>query len=104
MYSTRVVEAIEIPSDVKQVEATSLYAVLAQVPDRRGLRGRRYSAGVVLTLLLLAKLAGESKLSGIAHWVRLHLASIAQALDVPAGRLPCANTYAYVCEQLTSTT
>jgi predicted transposase YbfD/YdcC len=103
MYSSSVshaVEAIEVPSDMASVEASSLYAVLSQVADHRGRRGRRYSAGVVLTLLTLAKLAGESTISGIAHWVRLHLACIGQGLPVAAGRLPCANTYSYVCEHI----
>ena len=100
MDSTRAVDAIEIPCDAGDVAARSLYGVLTQVRDRRGLRGRRYSAGLVLTLLTLAKMAGESKVSGSAHWVRLHLESICQELNLPHQRLPCANTYTYVCEQI----
>jgi hypothetical protein len=41
MDSSRVIEAIEIPSAVAQVEASSLYAVLSQVGDQRARRGRR---------------------------------------------------------------
>jgi predicted transposase YbfD/YdcC len=55
---------------------------------------------VVLTLLTLAKLAGESTLSGVAHWVRLHMACVCQELPVAEGGLPCANTYKYVCAHI----
>lgn len=76
----------------------SLYALLRQVPDYRAKRGRRYEAATVLVIVLLAKLAGESTLSGIAHWARLREAWLKEVLGVK--RLPCANTYAYVCAHL----
>jgi hypothetical protein len=60
--------------DVHEIEREheqSLYALLRQVPDYRAKCGRRYEAATVLVILLLAKLAGESTLSGIAHWARL---------------------------------
>lgn len=76
----------------------SLYALLRQVPDYRAKRGRRYEAATVLVIVLLAKLAGESTLSGIAHWARLREAWLTEVLGVR--QLPCANTYAYVCAHL----
>lgn len=76
----------------------SLYEVLRQVPDYRAKRGRRYEAATVLVILLLAKLAGESSVSGIAHWARLREAWLKATFGLT--RLPCANTYAYVCAHL----
>jgi hypothetical protein len=81
---------------VQQVQ--SLYELLRQVPDYRHQRGRRYEAATVLVILLLAKLAGESTVSGIAHWARLREAWLKGALGLK--RLPCTNTYHYICAHL----
>lgn len=79
----------------------SLYAYLQQVTDGRAKRGRRYEAALVLTLMILAKLAGERTVSGIAQWVRLRQVWLGEVLAVT--RLPCANTYAYICAHLDPT-
>lgn len=78
--------------------AASLYAVLKEVPDRRKRRGRRYELAMVLTCLLLAKLAGETSLLGIAEWVRYRKAWLGEVFA--SERFPCANTYCNVCKQL----
>lgn len=79
-------------------QVRSLYDLLRQVPDYRQKRGRRYEAATVLVILLLAKLAGEQTLSGIAHWARLREVWLKEVLGLK--RLPCANTYAYICAHL----
>jgi predicted transposase YbfD/YdcC len=76
----------------------SLYQVLQSVPDGRCMRGRRYEAALVLTLLLVAKLAGEQTMAGIAEWVRQRKELVGQWL--PLKRVPCANTYRYVCAHI----
>jgi predicted transposase YbfD/YdcC len=89
---------MDCTTEVADEHVQSLYALLRQVPDYRAKRGRRYEAATVLVILLLAKLAGESSLSGIAHWARLREAWLRETLGVQ--RLPCANTYAYICAHL----
>lgn len=74
----------------------SLYAHFQSVTDYRKLRGRRYEAAVVLTLLVLAKITGEKKISGIAHWVKLRGGWLCEKLQAKHGHLPCLNTYRYV--------
>jgi predicted transposase YbfD/YdcC len=76
----------------------SLYAALQKVPDSRCKRGRRYPAAVVLTLLLLAKMAGEQSIAGIADWVNERKELLGQWL--PLVRAPCANTYRYICAHI----
>jgi len=78
----------------------TLYERLQRVPDQRKQRGKRYEAAVVLTLLVLAKLAGETKMSGIAQWARLRAEWLSQVLTLHAGKAPCANTYQYVCDHI----
>ena len=78
----------------------SLYERLQRVPDRRKPRGKRYEAAIVLTLLVLAKLAGEKQVSGIAEWARLRASWLSEVLPLRSGKLPCANTYQYVCDHI----
>ncbi len=78
----------------------SLYGHMQRVQDRRGRRGRRYEAATVLTLMALAKLAGETTLSGIAHWVRLRGDWLQGVVPLRDRRLPCSNTYQYICERV----
>jgi DDE_Tnp_1-associated len=61
----------ELPPNLEEVDAHSMYAAFEKITDGRCKRGIRYSVTLILTLILLAKLAGEPKLSGVAHWARL---------------------------------
>jgi predicted transposase YbfD/YdcC len=81
-----------------QAQICSLYQRLQAVPDYRGKRGRRYEAATVMVIVLLAKLAGEESVSGIAEWARLRAPWLQSVLGI--ARLPCANTYAYICAHL----
>jgi predicted transposase YbfD/YdcC len=93
-------EQIVIPVGAQAADVQTLYAVLAQVQDKRKARGKRYEAALVLTLLLLAKMSGESRLSGIAQWARLRLEWVQAHLPLPRASLPCGNTYHNVCDQI----
>jgi hypothetical protein len=62
-----------IPEGATKADAQTLHEVLAGVSDKRKPRGKRYSAALVLTLLLLAKMSGECGLSGVEQWVRLRI-------------------------------
>lgn len=76
----------------------SLYEKLQAVPDHRCKRGRRYEAATVMVIVLLAKMAGEESISGIAEWASLREGWLKEALGLR--RLPCANTYAYISRHL----
>jgi predicted transposase YbfD/YdcC len=93
-------DQIVIPAGAKDADAQTLYNVLAQVTDRRKRRGKRYEAALVLTLLLLAKMSGESGLSGIAQWARLRIKWVQAHLPLPRNCLPCGNTYHNVCDHI----
>ncbi len=75
-----------------------LERALQAVTDSRGKRGRRYEAATVLTVMVLAKMAGEQTWSGIAQWVRLRLGWLQEAVALP--KAPCANSYRYICEHI----
>jgi len=82
------------------VDLASLYAALAGLHDQRKARGIRYALVTVLTYLVLAKLAGQDTLSGIADWVRLRQETLVQAFPLKKLRAPCANTYRNILEQV----
>jgi predicted transposase YbfD/YdcC len=47
----------------------SLYDFLEQIPDTRSKHGRQYPLALLLIWMIIAKLCGEDKPSGIAEWV-----------------------------------
>lgn len=84
--------ALALPDAPPPGDPASLVALLAQLPDPRKRRGQRYPLAAVLAVMILAKLAGETSVSGIAQWGRLRAAWLCPLLQVPRTRLPCANT------------
>lgn len=64
----------------------------AQLPDNRSKRGRIYPLSMVVVLLVLAKLAGEDKPSGMARWIRERQELLWPLFDWPHRRMPCLNT------------
>jgi len=82
------------------VPLTALYEAFKQVTDGRKKRGCRYTLALLLTLLLLARLAGETDLGAAAQWIRLRKGWISQHLHLTRGSLPCAGTYAYALERI----
>jgi predicted transposase YbfD/YdcC len=80
-------------------EVKSLYAAFQKLRDGRKRRGRRYELAVILTLSVLAKLAGEDEPEGMAEWVRLRGESLRQELGLVRERMPHAVTYRRVLGQ-----
>src|SRR5437588_3906856 len=98
-YST-IAETLAQVRPSSQADALTLYKALEQVRDGRKKRGVRYRLALVLTLIVLAKLAGETSLSGVAQWVRERKESLAQALQLPGTHFPCVATYRNVLRQV----
>jgi hypothetical protein len=48
-----------------------LYAVLDQINDKRHEKGKRYTIGILLIVVILAKLCGEDTPYGIAEWAKM---------------------------------
>ena len=78
------------------VHLDSLFAALATLTDRRDARGLRYALVTVLVYILLAKLAGEDHLRGIAQWVALRKEALADVLGLAKPQAPHATTYSRV--------
>ena len=74
------------------IDAASLYCAFEQVTDGRKKKGKRYPLPLLLTLLLLGKLAGETTVSGIVDGVKERQAWLRAQLDWPK-RFPTNSTY-----------
>jgi predicted transposase YbfD/YdcC len=75
------------------IDALSLYAYFLRLIDRRGRQGRRYELALVLVAIVLAKLGGEDKPSGIAEWVRARKELFIEVFGLKRARMPGHNTY-----------
>lgn len=71
----------------------SLIAALMGLKDLRDARGLRYALVTVLVFVILAKLAGEDFLRGIAQWVSEHQTELAAVLGLAKVQAPSYTTY-----------
>src|SRR5256885_7950338 len=83
---------IELPSSLEEVDAHSVYAAFEKIPDGRCKRGIRYPVALILTLIVLAKLTGEPKLSGVSQWARLRGKWLNEVLPLQQTNWPAAST------------
>jgi DDE_Tnp_1-associated/Transposase DDE domain len=70
----------------------SLLERLADLPDPRGRHGCVYPFVPLLTLCLVAILAGHTSVAAIAQFGRLRGKRLGHALGFPHGKMPCPNT------------
>src|SRR5215831_66344 len=81
---------------LEPVAVASLYKALQRLSDARRDQGKRYELALILCLLVLAKLAGETSLSGATEWIRHHAAVLAERFGLRRQRMPCQMTYCNV--------
>jgi predicted transposase YbfD/YdcC len=93
MNYSMVEEARELAGWSKEGEALSIYQALSQIEDRRRKKGKRYSLALLLTCILLAKMAGETTLQAIAEWIRFRGSWLREVLPETRATFPCAATY-----------
>jgi predicted transposase YbfD/YdcC len=74
------------PVAVDEAGVARLMGFLAQVPDRRALRGRRYPLPYLLALPMLAMPAGHLDLAAVAEWVTDAPDALLLTLGAPTGR------------------
>ncbi len=80
-------------------EVGSLFEAFTGLHDQRDARGLRYALDTILVYVLLAKLAGENQLRGIAQWVRRRATVLAEFLALAKPQAPHATTYSRILGQ-----
>jgi predicted transposase YbfD/YdcC len=96
MNYTMVDEARELAGWSAESEAFSVYQAMQQLTDTRSDQGKRYSLALLLTCVLLAKMAGETTLQATAEWIRLRSGWLQHILPDTRATFPCAATYSNV--------
>jgi predicted transposase YbfD/YdcC len=76
------------------IDAASLYKAFEQVKDGRGKKGKRYPLALLLTGIMLGKMAGETKIEGIIDWINERKKEIKRLLNWPKD-FPTNKTYTY---------
>ena len=92
MYLTIFGEVEQRKQDPLEIDVASLYAAFENVKDGRKDRGKRYPLALILTLLLLGKMAGEQKISGVVDWIKEREGWLRVALTWPK-KFPVNSTY-----------
>jgi predicted transposase YbfD/YdcC len=72
---------------------------LASLTDKRNARGLRYPLAMLLTIAVLAKLSGHSRLEPLADWARLRAAELARLFDLKRSSMPHQSTWSRVLDQ-----
>jgi len=80
----------------------SLYALFCELEDKRKARGKRYLLATILTLLVLAKLCGEDKPSGIAEWAKHRTELLCEILRLERKAMPHRSSYQRILESVVS--
>jgi len=80
----------------------SLYEYFTKVEDPRAERGKQYPLPILLTLLVLAKLGGEDRPSGISDWVMLRKELLMELQVLERPKTPCHMTYRRVLQDIVS--
>jgi predicted transposase YbfD/YdcC len=83
-------------------EMGCLFEAFCALHDQRDQRGLRYALATVLTYLVLAKLAGEDQLHGIAQWVKLRAIPLAEWLGLAHVQAPHETTYSRILSRALS--
>ncbi len=87
---------VNVDPDGFIMDLDSLYAFLTHLHDSRDAHGVRYALVTILVFIVLAKLAGEDYLAGIAEWVDLRKEQLAEALHLNKVRAPHLSTYSRI--------
>lgn len=81
--------SIQETKEPAEMMRNSLYETLQGIPDPRRGAGKRYPLPVLLCLLCLAKMAGQTTLKGATEWVRLRAEQLSVAFGLKRTDMPC---------------
>src|SRR5690349_17258474 len=98
MYLSTFDQAEQVGQESLPIDAASVYRAFEQVKDGRGKKGKRYPLALILTLIMLGKMAGETKIEGIIDWIQEREKGIKQVLSWPK-RFPVHKTYSCALAQ-----
>lgn len=100
MESTILPSPLPLPDDLPFAFSLQALAThLQTIPDQRKRRGLRYPLPVVLTLAVVAKLAGYSRVEAMADWAKLRAAELARLFGLPRPTMPHPSSWSRILGQ-----
>jgi len=78
----------------------SLYEYLRKITDTRQAKGKRYYLATLLLVMILAKMCGEDKPSGICDWVGKRVRLLKEMKILKRPQAPCHMTYRRVLQKI----
>lgn len=90
---------IQLPGEPFAFSLQTLVEKLHTIPDLRKPRGVRYPLSVVLTVAVLAKLAGHGQLRAVADWAGLRAGQLCPLLGFERATLPHPTTWSRIFAQ-----
>ena len=87
---------VQLPNEPFAFSLQALVEQLHTIPDLRAPRGVRYPLPVVLTVAVLAKLAGHGKLRAVAEWAGLRAEQLCPLLGFERATLPHPTTWSRI--------
>lgn len=88
----------EISKEGIKFEPGSIHEQCTLLHDPRMARGKRYSLGLVFTLIISAKLCGEDTPVAIADWAKNRASEIIRELNLTYQHMPHHSTYRRILE------
>jgi predicted transposase YbfD/YdcC len=82
----------KVAAEGLSIDPASVYSAFEQVRDGRKKKGKRYPLPLLLTSLMLGKLAGETTVNGIVDWIKERQGWLRCQLNWPK-RFPTNSTY-----------
>lgn len=82
----------QVDQNILEIDAASFYRAFEQVKDGRNPKGKRYPLAFLFTLILLGKMAGETKMNGIIDWIAERKHELKKLLNWPKD-FPVEKTY-----------
>jgi hypothetical protein len=92
--------AVEPNSEGFVFELGSLYSYFTKIEDKRKPKGLRYPLALILTLIVLAKLCGQDRPSGIAEWAQHRAELLTTAFVLKREKMPHHSTYRRILEEV----
>lgn len=80
----------------------SVYEGLSKITDKRKARGKIYRLETILMIIVLAKLSGEDKPTGIAEWGKHHGEELVKLMQLKKPQMPSVNTYRRILADVAS--
>jgi predicted transposase YbfD/YdcC len=88
MYSTILPFGFALPTDALVFDVAALYQHLQSLADQRDRRGLRYPLALILTIAVLAKLAGQNRVQDIAEWASWRTKELCEMFAFERSSLP----------------